>query len=445
MKQRAQAHFLEAVLDRKIVYPSAIPQATDILSAYQDPMINDGYIAQMLAGTSPLAVGLALSATAPASMTVNVGPGAITQLTEVDPNAYGDLGTDTNPLVKVGINQAATPFTLTAPTTSGQSINYLIEATFEEVDGTPIVLPYVNPSNPAVPFSGPNNDGATQNSVRAQIASLQLLAGTPANTGTQTTPATTSGWSPLYVITVNFGQTQITSSSWSVAPGSPFIGGGAVNFGRLLGAPKTFTSSGTYTPSPGARLVRVRAVAGGGAGGGSAASPAGDCTACSGGGAGSYVEALFLVSSLTSSVAVTIGAGATGGAGSGNTGGQTTFGSYLTCFGGIGGGSQAYTNSVTNYAAQGTGGAAPTFSGALYAVGHNGQSGACGIVFSGNCMPGQGGVSPLGAGGPNIASGAGISASGFGAGGGGAGVPSSTGPYNGGNGAAGYLEVWEYS
>jgi hypothetical protein len=215
--------------------------------------------------------------------------------------------------------------------------------------------------------------------------------------------------------------------------------------GRILGQPIPFTSSGTYVPSAVARLICVRAVAAGGAGAGSAASGSSSCTACSGGGAGSYVEAWFLVSALGASVSVGIGGGATGGPGSGNTGGTTTFGSFLSLPGGIGGGAQAYGLTVTNYSAQGTGGGAPTVSGALYSRQQHGQSGACGIVFSGNCMPGQGGVSPLGAGGPNIASGAGIAASGYGAGGGGAGVPANTGPFNGGNGSPGYVEITEYS
>jgi hypothetical protein len=434
-------------LNRGFYFDGAIPLSTDVLGINQNAMINDGYIAQMLAGTSPTAVGLAISATAPASLVVNIGPGAITGFTEVDPNAYGDLGVNTDPLLKVGINLTSTPFTLAAPTTSGQSINYLIEALFEEVDQDPIVFPYVNPSNPAVPFSGPNNDGAAQNSVRAQVVDLQLLAGTAATTGTQTTPATTSGWSPLWVVTVNHGQTQITSSSWSVAPGSPFIGGGAINFGRVLGAPISFASSGTYTPSPGARLIRVRAVGGGGAGGGSAANPSTAVTACSGGGAGASIEAWFLVSSLPAAgVPVTIAAGGGGGPGQGNAAGTTSFGSLITCPGGVGGGAVSYTTTTINFAAQGTGGAAPTFSGsALYAVGHNGQSGSCGLVFNGSCMPGQGGVSPFGAGGPNISSGPGIAASGFGAGGGGAGVPASVGPFDGGNGGGGFVDITEYS
>ena len=165
-------------MQRNFVYPASIPQDVDILAPQQNAMIGIGYLAQSVFGTNSVAaIGLACTPTGPASMTVNVGPGTITGYSEIDPNAYGSLGTNTNPLLKMGINQTSTAFTLTAPSTSGQSINYLIEATFQETDGTPVVLPYLNPSNPAQPYSGPSNSGATQNTVRAQIVGLQLLAG----------------------------------------------------------------------------------------------------------------------------------------------------------------------------------------------------------------------------------------------------------------------------
>ncbi|OYV47861.1 MAG: hypothetical protein B7Z77_11560, partial [Acidocella sp. 20-58-15] len=109
------------------------------------------------------------------------------------------------------------------PTTSGQSINYLIEAAFLEQDGTPVVLPYVNPANPSSPYSGPANSGTAQNTKRTQSVQLQLKAGAAATTGTQTTPATDTGYVPLYVITVAYGQTSITTAQITLAPGNSFI------------------------------------------------------------------------------------------------------------------------------------------------------------------------------------------------------------------------------
>ncbi len=211
-------------MDRGIVYPGSIPQDTDILELNRRAMIALGYLAQMALGTSTVVDGLACTPTSPATLTVNVGLGSILSLEEIDPNSYGSLSADTNALVKMGINaESSTPFTLTAPTTSGDSINYLIEATFQESDVTPVVLPYYNAANPSQPYSGPNNTGAAQNTLREEIVELQLKAGAAAPTGTQTTPAVDTGWVGLYVITVNYGQTQITSGDITTHSQAPFI------------------------------------------------------------------------------------------------------------------------------------------------------------------------------------------------------------------------------
>ena len=123
--------------DRQIVYPGALPADTDILGLQRDIMIAIGYLAQAALGTGTVVWGLAGSQTTVPGMTINVGPGAIASLATVDATAFGSLASDSNPLVKIGINEAATSFTLTAPATSGQSINYLIEAAFLESDGSP--------------------------------------------------------------------------------------------------------------------------------------------------------------------------------------------------------------------------------------------------------------------------------------------------------------------
>ena len=210
-------------MQRSIVYPGAIPLDSDVLGAQQNAMIGLGYALQATIGTGTYVDGLAGTQTTVPSLTINVGPGSVIAMETVDSTAYGSLGTNAAPLVKMGINLTATQFTLPAPGTSGQSINYLIEAEFLEQDGSALVLPYVNPSNPATPYAGPNNGGVAQNTVRAQTVGLQLKAGVAATTGTQQTPATDSGWIPLYVVTVNHGQTAITTAQITIAPGAPFL------------------------------------------------------------------------------------------------------------------------------------------------------------------------------------------------------------------------------
>jgi hypothetical protein len=193
-------------MDRNLVYPGSIPLDTDLLSLNRNAMIGMGYLAQAVLGTSTVVDGLICSPTTPASLTVTVGPGSIIQLSVVDALAFGSLPADnTDPLVKMGINLSPTNFTLGAPSTSGQSINYLIEAAFQESDSNPIVLPYYNAANPTQPYSGPGNSGVPQNTLRAQRVQLQLRSGAPANTGSQLTPPVDNGWVGLYQITVGYG------------------------------------------------------------------------------------------------------------------------------------------------------------------------------------------------------------------------------------------------
>ena len=213
-------------MDRQIVYPGSIPLDTDILNTNRNAMIALGYLAESVFGSATFVSGLVCSATAPtADLNIHVGRGIIGQLATIDGTAYGALLADTaDPLFKVGINTVATTFPITPPTTSGYSQNYLVECQLQEIDGSPVVLPYYNAANPSVPYSGPANDGLAQNTVRNQRAQLQVKAGVPAAAGTQVTPGTDNGWVPLYVVSVNYGQTQITSASITRALGAPFIG-----------------------------------------------------------------------------------------------------------------------------------------------------------------------------------------------------------------------------
>jgi hypothetical protein len=278
----------------------------------------------------------------------------------VDASSFGSLLADSSPLVKIGTNLSPTSFTLTAPVTSGQSVNYLIEASLVEQDNTPVVLPYYNAANPAQPFSGPGNTGTPQNTKRAQIVSLQLKAGTAANTGTQATPAVDIGWTGLYVITVNFGQVTITAPSITKFANAPFLAQFLqAHHGGIAGqAPKidltsevqnrlalanlptagaammtntqVFSSNGTFTVPSGVTKVRVRVWGGGGGGGGSAGGGAGG-----GGGGGGYSEGLVTVTP-GAGIPVTVGGGGAAGGTTAGTGGTSSF-SSVSATGGQGG------------------------------------------------------------------------------------------------------------
>ena len=214
-------------MDRTIIYPGAIPLETDLLNTNRNTFTALGSLAQDLFGTSTVFSGLNCVPTALASMSVSIAPGRVYALQNRDNTAYSSLPADTaHQLMKQGILLDAQTFSCPAPQTSGFSVNYLISANFVEQDVSPIVLPYYNATNPAQAFSGPpangNSSGAAQNTVRQNTVQLTLTPGVAAATGNQMTPSAPAGATPLWVITVAYGQTSITAANIAAAPNSPF-------------------------------------------------------------------------------------------------------------------------------------------------------------------------------------------------------------------------------
>jgi len=214
--------------------------------------------------------------------------------------------------------------------------------------------------------------------------------------------------------------------------------------GRLIGVQR-ITATGTYTPTAGTNSVIVRLVGGGGGGGGVAATGASTGAAAAGGGSGAYAE--VRLTSAFSGVTVTIGAlgsGAAAGANQGATGGQSTFGSLITCPGGIGGvgaPASSATNAVTTTTAAAI--ATTTGTGLLLTPGSVGGLGVATGVTS--VSSGFGGGSPFGPGAPGVMTTASGQASiSLGSGGSGA-AGANAAAQAGGNGAAGLCVVFEYS
>jgi hypothetical protein len=210
--------------DRQIVYQGQIPLETDILLTNKNAMVALGYLMEAVLGASLSVDGLACTPNTPAAMNVLVGPGSIHSLQNVDGTAYGTLAADiTNQIVKQGLSTATQVFNCPAPVTTGHSIVYLIQAAYQDVDGGSVVLPYYNASNPNTPWSGPNNSGVSQNTVRRGVCLLGVKAGVSATTGTQTTPAPDAGYVGLYAVTVANGQSTITSPNIVRLATAPFI------------------------------------------------------------------------------------------------------------------------------------------------------------------------------------------------------------------------------
>jgi hypothetical protein len=432
-------------MDRQIVYPGSIPQDTDILNSNKQPMVAIGRLCAAIFGTGGGVYGLSVSPTSPAGLSVNVGPGEIYQLENVDNTPYGSLSADTaNQIVKQGIllqQNAPVILACAAPSTTGFSINYLIEATYADSDINGTVLPYYNANNPSQPFAGPNNDGQSQATTRSGTVSLQAKAGIAAATGSQTTPALDSGYIALAVVTVAHGQTTITTGNIVASANGQILN--SLKSGRLLNI-QTFSAVGafTYTPTAGTNSYVAEGVAGAGAGGGSPSCTSSQATGASGGGSGASFR--HHVTTGIAPVSGSVGAGGAGGAGVGGNGGATTFGA-INAPGGIGGSVGVVTATFPQLVGTSNGAASATGANLINASGASGTSSlALGLS---SVLGGNGAASVFGGGANAVvnASVPGVAASTPGSGGSGAVTLASGGASNGGNGAAGIVLVYEYS
>ncbi len=236
-------------MDRQTAYPGQILPETVLLQMAKDSMIGVAKLSSALFGTSTMANGFAVTPTGPASLQVLVAPGEIYSLTSIDATAYSSLAADTtHSIMKQGILLDGLTLSCPAPGTTGQSINYLVQATYQDLDANPVLLPYYNSANPALPFSGIGNNGMTQNTSRKGAALVAVKAGASATTGSQTTPAPDAGYVGLYVVTVAFGQTTITSASISQYASAPLLPAGVVPAiqSNAMTYAKDFGTAGVY-------------------------------------------------------------------------------------------------------------------------------------------------------------------------------------------------------
>jgi Pectate lyase superfamily protein len=202
-------------MDRVTIYPGQIPLETDLLQTQRNVMSALGLFAQDLLGTGTQAAGFTCIPTSPASLGVQLTPGRLYSLQNVDGSAYSSLPIDSHQILKQGILLDAVTLSTPAPSTAGQSINYLIQVAYQDVDSAPVTLPYYNASNPTQAYYGPNNSAATQPTRRGGNVVAQAKAGTAATTGTQTTPTADAGFLGLFFVTVANGASTVTSGQIS--------------------------------------------------------------------------------------------------------------------------------------------------------------------------------------------------------------------------------------
>ncbi len=208
-------------MDRLINYPGAQALESDLLFTNLYAMKGLGHLAYALFGSGPTATGFSLSASSPAALTLALAPGSFYQLSSVDSTPYSSLGADTtHNVIKQGISENQQTLSFPAPGTSGQSINYLVQAQFVEQDAGILVLPYYNSANPAISLPGPGGSGTSQPTVRQGTVQVSVKAGAAAITGSQVTPSPDSGFSPLWQVTVAYGATTLSAANATLAANS---------------------------------------------------------------------------------------------------------------------------------------------------------------------------------------------------------------------------------
>ncbi len=182
---------------------------------------------------------------------------------------------------------------------------------------------------------------------------------------------------------------------------------------------QTFTGNGTWNKPTTGTYALVEAWGAGGGGGGSGGG---------GGGGGSYVSRVFLLSALGSTESVTVGTlgAAGGGSGNGGAGTASSFGSWVSAYGGGGG---VFGGSQTGGAG---GGVAANASGRFNDIS---DGAAITIGTGGSSTKGSGGYE-TGGGGGSVNNPGGSSVYGGGGGGGGTNAAGGTSKFGGAGGAA---------
>ncbi|WP_431613614.1 glycine-rich domain-containing protein [Enterobacter roggenkampii] len=347
-----------------------------------------------------LAAGISASAT---SLTVNSGTGALF------------------PAVTSGVSF----FKLTLVDAATGQLSEIVHVTARTGDSMTIVR--AQEGTTARAWSA--NDIAANMLTAGTIALLAPLD-SPSLTGTPTVPTAAPGTNTTQAASTGFVGAAISAVS-----------------GRMLGAPLIFTSSGSYTPSAGAKAIIVQVVGGGGGGGGTPATSSTQNSVGGGGGGGAIAVSYIPVSSLTLPVSIAVGTAGSGVVGAaGVKGGDTSFGSYLTAGGGSGGLLGTAATSGSPYVLQCAAGGVAT-GGNIYNSGGCPGGQATYITISAG-ISGFGGSSPLGGGGGvggSTASGGYTNGKGPGGGGAGSAAGSSASAQMGGSGVGGIVMIWELS
>lgn len=218
-------------MDRPVIFSQEVPRSYDFLWGLKDAMIAAAWLQQDLVGTNiALLAGFAALASSPTSLTINLAQGRIYQLAPVDATSYGALPSDSTLVMQQGNGAAQSVLLTTGALSAGQSQWALVQATFSQTDNIPSDdpnggIPYFwNVNNPSQPLQGQGGLGQTIATRRQGTASISVLYGTPATSGSEVPPTPSIGAVPLYLIDLTFGQSAIAQNQILIS--GPSVGGG---------------------------------------------------------------------------------------------------------------------------------------------------------------------------------------------------------------------------
>jgi hypothetical protein len=218
-------------IDRPLIYSAEQGRSFDFASLAKYDMLAQAWQMQDLLGQSITVVG-GVAATSVNTLAISFSAGRIYQLAAADATAYagGVLLQDNTQILQQGWAPAQSFTLTTAGLAAGQSRWVLIEAGFSQADAIAAndpnngILPYFNATNPLVPQIGPGGSGQAQPTVRQGLCVVKPVYGNPATTGSEAPPQPDSGYVPLYLIDLSYGQTSISQGQIFVA--GPSVGSG---------------------------------------------------------------------------------------------------------------------------------------------------------------------------------------------------------------------------
>lgn len=208
-------------MDRVRVDAGMLPLETDMLRTNQNAMVGLALLSEAVLGAGSVADGFSCLPTVPASLTVNLSRGQVYQPAQLEATTWSSLPVDTHSIIKQGISLDPTTLTMTPPPTVGTSVSILIQVQYADKDSDLTLRPFYNAANPTQPFSGPNNSGNQTAVTRKGSVVVGTKSGVPSVSPSIPTPD--AGYIGLFVITLGYGQTQITSGNIIPYFGAPTV------------------------------------------------------------------------------------------------------------------------------------------------------------------------------------------------------------------------------